>query len=70
MLVFFDVILVYIRTCKEHLGHLDHILRILHEQRFYAKLSKCEFGMIEILYLGHIISHERVRVDEQKIAII
>lgn len=70
VLVFFDDILVYSRTWEEHLQHLDQVLSILQEQRFYAKLSKCEFGMTKVLYLGHIINSEGVTVDEQKIAAI
>lgn len=46
------------------------MLRILEEQQFYAKLSKCEFGMTEMLYLGHIIGVDRVRVHEEKIRAI
>ena len=54
VLVFFD----------DHLKHIDTILGILEQQSFYAKLSKCEFGLIEILYLGHIISSKGVHVDQ------
>ena len=40
------------------------------EQKFYAKLSKCEFGLTEMLYLGHIIGVDGVRVHEEKIQAI
>ena len=46
VLVFFDDVLIYSRTWEEHLQHLEEVLRILEEQQFYAKLSKCEFGLI------------------------
>lgn len=52
VLVFFDDILVYSWTWEEHLDHLNKVLEILQEQHFYAKKSKCELDMIEILYLG------------------
>ena len=67
VLVFFDDILIYSKTWEEHLKHIDTILGILEQQSFYAKLSKCEFGLTEILYLGHIISSKGVQVDQQKI---
>lgn len=46
------------------------MLCILEEQHFYAKLSKCEFGLTEVLYLGHIIGVDEVRVHEENIRAI
>jgi hypothetical protein len=56
VLVFFNDILVYRKTWLEHMGHLEEVLSIMEAQSLYAKESKCEFGMTELLYLGHIIS--------------
>ena len=70
MLVFFDDILIYNRTWEEHLQHIEVVLRILEEQHFFAKLSKCEFGLTKMLYLGHIIGVDGVRVHEEKIRAI
>jgi hypothetical protein len=56
VLVFFDNILVYNKTRQEHMRHLDQVLSIMEAQSLYAKESKCEFGMTELLYLGHIMS--------------
>ena len=55
MSLFFYDILIYSRTWEEYLVHLDVVLTILAYQYFYAKLSKCKFGMTEMLYLGHVI---------------
>ena len=66
LLVFFDVILIYSKTWKEHLHHLEEALKILHDQYLFAKLSKCEFGLTELLYLGHIIGQYGVKVDMEK----
>ena len=70
VLVFFDDILIYSRTWEEHLQHIEAVLRILEEQQFYVKLSKCEFGLTEMLYLGRIIGVDGVRVHEEKIRAI
>jgi hypothetical protein len=56
LLVFFDDLLIYSKTWEEYLGHLEEILSIMEEQSLYAKESKCEFGMTEVLYLGHVVS--------------
>ena len=69
-MVFFNDKLIYSRTWEEHLQHIEAVLRILEEQQFHAKLSKCEFRMKEMLYLGHIIGVDGVRVHEEKIRAI
>jgi hypothetical protein len=53
VVVFIDDILVYSRSEEEHL-HL--VLQKLREHRLYAKLSKCEFWMKQVAFLGHVIS--------------
>ena len=63
LLVFFDDIFIYSKTWEEHLKHLDEVLSILEEHSLYAKMSKCEFGMKEMLYIGHIITAKGVQVD-------
>ena len=70
VLVFFDDILIYSRTWSDHLQHLDMVLGIMKAQSLYAKASKCEFGMTEILYLGHIIGADGVKVHQEKIQAI
>jgi hypothetical protein len=70
LLVFFDDLLIYSRTWEEHLGHLEEILRIMEEQSLYAKESKCEFEMTEVLYLGHVVNAQGVQVHMEKIQAI
>jgi hypothetical protein len=70
LLVFFDDILIYSKTWDEHLAHLEEVLGIMQAQSLYAKESKCEFGMREILYLGHIIGEKGVQVHQEKIRAI
>ena len=70
LLVFFDDLLIYSKTWEEHLQHVEQILAIMKEQFLYAKESKCEFGMTEVLYLGHIIGVKGVQVHQEKIQAI
>ena len=42
-------------------------MQILRENPLFAKLSKCDFWLKEISFLGHIISTEGIRVDPVKI---
>ena len=36
----------------------------------YAKLSKCEFWLNEVSFLGHIVSKEGIRVDPKNIEVV
>lgn len=48
VLVFFDDILIYSKTWKDHLQHLDKVLTLLKEHQFYAKISKRTFRKKEL----------------------
>nr|GFC57325.1 peroxidase 64 [Tanacetum cinerariifolium] len=67
VLVFFDDILVYSRTLADHLQHLTTVLDILATNNFYAKITKCCFGVSKVNYLGHVISSSGVAVDQSKV---
>jgi hypothetical protein len=67
VMVFIDDILVYSRNEQEHTMHLHTVLQKLRDHRLYAKLSKCEFWLREIKFLGHIISQDGVSVDPKKV---
>jgi hypothetical protein len=67
VLVFFDDILIYSKSWEDHVRHVDTVLQLLNEQQLYAKPSKCFFGVKEVEYLGHIISHEGVKLDPNNI---
>jgi hypothetical protein len=56
VVVFIDDILVYSKNEAEHTKHLHTVLQRLRDHQLYAKLSKCEFWLREIKFLGHTIS--------------
>ena len=67
VVVFIDDILIYSSSEEEHKRHLRMVLQTLREHQLYAKLSKCEFWLREVVFLGHIISSEGILVDPKKI---
>jgi hypothetical protein len=67
VLVFFDDILIYSKYWEDHVQHVDKVLQLLKEKQLYCKPSKCFFGVKEVEYLGHILSHEGVKVDPNMI---
>lgn len=67
VLIFFYDILVYSKDLESHLVHLEQVLRTLQENQLYAKYSKCCFGLLQIEYLGHIVSAAGVQMDQAKV---
>lgn len=64
---FFNDILIYSRSWDDHLIHLKQVLGILSDNQLFVKLSKCQFGVLSVGYLGHLIFSEGVAVDPAKI---
>jgi hypothetical protein len=67
VMIFIDDILVYSRSEEEHEEHLRLALQKLREHRLYAKLSKCEFWMKQVAFLGHVILKGGISVDPSKV---
>src|SRR5438105_4821528 len=67
VVVFIDDILVYSKNEEEHAKHLRIVLDRLREHQLYAKLSKCQFWLKEVSFLGHVLSSRGVAVDPSKV---
>ncbi|VVA35062.1 PREDICTED: retrotransposon, partial [Prunus dulcis] len=67
VIVFIDDILVYSKSRKEHMKHLELVLKTLRRKKLFAKFSKCQFWLDRVNFLGHVISADGVYVDPQKV---
>jgi hypothetical protein len=67
VVVFIDDILVYSGSEEEHEGHLRLVLQKLRDHKLYAKLSKCEFWLKQVAFLGHVILKGGISVDPRKV---
>jgi hypothetical protein len=65
--VFIDNILVYLRSEEAHEGHLCLVLQKLRDHQLYTKLSKCEFCLKQVAFLGHVVSKGGISVDPSKV---
>jgi hypothetical protein len=67
VIVFIDDILIYSKSREDHEHHLRIVLERLRSHQLYAKLSKCEFWLEKIAFLGHILTAEGIEVDPSKV---
>ena len=66
VLCYIDDILVFSSNFQEHLVHLDIVFQKLREAGLTLKSEKCHFAVEKVLYLGHIITTDGVKVDASK----
>ena len=62
--------MVYSKSEEEHEEHLRLVLTWLRERSFYGKLSKSEFWLDKVVFLGHWISRDGIITDPEKIRTI
>ena len=67
VVVFLDDTLIFSRTWEEYVGHIRTVLDALRENQLYGKLTKCEFGVRSVLFLGHQIDWEYIRPDPREL---
>ncbi|GJW67542.1 putative reverse transcriptase domain-containing protein [Tanacetum coccineum] len=67
VIVFIDDTLIYSKDKKEHEEHLKAILELFKKEKLYAKFSKCDFWILKVQFLGHVIDNRGIHVDPAKI---
>ncbi len=55
-LVYLDDIIIYSKTWKGHLNHLQLVFEALRGAGLMVKIKKCKFAKRELKFLGHIVS--------------
>jgi hypothetical protein len=70
VVVYLDDILIFSDTPEQHMHHLQLVLQRLREHKLYAQLPKCDFGLSELKFLGHIIGADGVKPDPDKVKVV
>ena len=69
-IVYVDDIVVFSKDFDQHMQHLQLIFDRLEAANLTLKLSKCQFAVSRVKYLGHILSPQGVSPDPEKISIV
>ena len=67
-LIYLDDIIVYATDITEMLVRLDQILERIEFSGLKLKPSKCHLFCSSVIFLGHIVSREGIKVDPAKVA--
>ena len=70
ILVFFDDMLIFSKSLKEHIGHLERTFATLRKHELSVKMSKCTFAQSKVGYLGYVITDKGVSTDPAKVEAI
>ncbi len=66
IIVYLDDILIYTKSKgKEHVEVVWWMLKQLQKHLLYANLKKCRFYQEEMRFLGYIVSHQGIQMEEK-----
>ena len=67
---YLDDLIIFSNTWENHMHHLRTILQQLCKAKLTVKPQKCQLGMAECVYLGHIVGRGVVRPELSKVEAI
>jgi hypothetical protein len=70
VIVYLDDIIIFRGTWDKHVRHVKQVLDTLQRENLHVKLSKCEFGKVALVYLGHIVGGGKLKIDPSNIYVI
>ncbi|GBG61762.1 hypothetical protein CBR_g23276 [Chara braunii] len=70
VVVYLDDILIFSKSMKEYMRHLEEVLQILKVAQLHLNLEKSEFGRENVIYLGHPLSAASLEPEAIKVEVI
>uniref|UniRef100_A0A0W0F4Y2 Reverse transcriptase domain-containing protein n=1 Tax=Moniliophthora roreri TaxID=221103 RepID=A0A0W0F4Y2_MONRR len=66
--VYMDDILLFSNNREEHQEHTERLMHQIRKHNLYFKLEKCEFDVMEVVFLGMVIQPGYIAMDPVKLA--
>jgi hypothetical protein len=70
VIVYLDDILIFSKTEAEHLKHLATVMKRLQQEKLLINMKKSSFMKTELIYLGFVISADKLKMDPDKVEVI
>jgi hypothetical protein len=70
VIVYLDDILIFNKSCEEHVMHVKQFLDVLKKENLFLKISKCDFEKTSLVFLGHIFGGGELKIDPSKVKVI
>ncbi|GBC36137.2 retroviral-like aspartic protease 1 [Rhizophagus irregularis DAOM 181602=DAOM 197198] len=67
VLVYLDDVIIYLKTFKDHIQHLEEVLNRIRKANLRLKAEKCHFAAAELQFLGHVVGKEGVKPNPEKV---
>jgi len=67
LFVYVDDLLIVSKTFEEHIRHIEQVLKQLDEAGLRLRPKKCSFPQTTIEYLGHMLSPDGVKLNDNKV---
>jgi hypothetical protein len=67
VVIYLDDILIYSRNEGKYYDYIRQVLTRLYKNNLFYKLSKCEFDIKEVEFLGFLIGTEGIRTDPEQV---
>ena len=64
---YIDDLMTHSMTFDDHVKHVGEVLQVLQDNQLTVKLSKCKFAQLSVKFLGHVISHNEIRINPDAI---
>ena len=68
--IYLDDVSIHSKTFKEHLRHIEIVMKKLAEANLKINHEKCTWCATEVKILGHIVSYNEIKMDPKKVLAI